>query len=176
MPKMLQGDIFVVGSDADVLVVFGHKGFAQISATWDQHAARFREAQGVHDAWSLTEPIEIGSQWIWFASDTERGDRGLTTASVVGTLARAAEWANARGYRSLMTNGCRAKNKHLANVRARLLVCASRELESDFALNIGLVSLDDVYVRNRDVIREKKEAIPTIFASIGRRGDITDSM
>jgi hypothetical protein len=147
MPRATTGDIFDCAQTTDLLLVFGHRGFATISVHCDMF---MRQHGGLRsDPWAEPQPLQFGGKWVWFASDHPAvGHRGVPVSSLCETMVRSVQWAHAHGLKSLATNGYNAQNAHNPDIRASLLLCLGRELELDYGILIEFRNLSDVFVRN----------------------------
>ncbi|MGJ7523419.1 hypothetical protein ACSFA0_23265 [Variovorax sp. LT1P1] len=160
MPELLQGNVFdhVSGPSTRLVVVFGHKGFNSMGASWIKFAQDLGPFASVNDPFEMyEEPQQVGGHWIMFVHAQGHASPALLMESLLHALA----WARDKGISTVVTNGAAAASMHiagpgekrrLADCRARWLMALCAELESLERVRWVLTSLDDVYVRNRQAL------------------------
>jgi hypothetical protein len=108
MPHFLQGDIFqtAIENQHDLAVVFGHLGFNQMGPTWRAFRDHVPVLANIRDPFNqlVGQPHPIRThQWIWFIP--EERNHGMTDSTLTDVVKEVMEWAEARGIRTVITNG-----------------------------------------------------------------------
>lgn len=158
MPKYHQGDIFEIFNDDDfeLAIVFGHTSFNFMGALWQKF-------KGDIPAWNeITDPFKsfrntpqeykVG-KWFWFVSDREKEEKvGMSDSDIETKLKEIFFWAKDNNISRIITNGAGgiySEDKYQNdNRRAVLLKNLIEKYEDELKLDVTLISLNDVFVRN----------------------------
>lgn len=157
MPTLSQGDIFQAAARVQLAIVFGHRGFNQMQQTWSTFAAMQAELRHVRDPFTELSGRAVEwspGQWLWFVSEQE--NHGMTDLQVTSALDAAFSWASQNGIASLAINGVAnidhgrntADNRRSDDMRAALLQNYAAQAEQRHGMDVELVSLNDVFIRN----------------------------
>jgi len=158
MPHLSQGDIFQAASRLQLAIVFGHIGFNEMRQRWVDFAAKQAQLSHVRDPFTELAGGAVEwapGKWLWFAEEQE--NHGMTDAQLTDTLDAALSWASQNGIASVATNGIAntdhglitADNRISDEQRALYLEDYAKQAEQKYGLAVELISLNDVFIRNR---------------------------
>jgi hypothetical protein len=159
MPKLRQGDIFSTADreDFELAIVFGHIGFNQLSITWQQFSEHIPALVGERDPFKhMKSPVQYRpGRWMWFIPSEL--NHGMSTTRLSEELGVALDWANRQGIKQIFTNGI-ADTDHVRDTqsnrmsdekRAAALLALTTRYEIQMSLSITLMSLNNIFVRER---------------------------
>jgi hypothetical protein len=159
MLTLSQGDIFAASLEieCELTIVFGHIGFNEMSGFWQDFARTQPKLAHVRDPFSEIpgRPIEFQKRrWLWFVPEGE--NHGLTNSQLASVLQEALTWALDHSLKSVITNGIAdtdhsqhtISNRSSDDARARFLIDLMSAYEREFDVTIGLISQNDIFVRN----------------------------
>jgi hypothetical protein len=160
MPAMFQGDIFSLFTPDDArtcFVVFGHFGFNPMRETWQRFLDREQKtglalSPNPFEQYATLQQLSGKGTWVKFIQSHGMSDEEIRQI-LDDTSKRSAE----QGVRTLWTNGIsneiRGRNNEINHEgddrRAEFIVRIAKEIENESGLSIRLISLNDVFVRNR---------------------------
>ena len=165
MIQTSQGDIFQAARRVELTIVFGYVGFNQISLRWRDFAEDKPSLRQIRDPFTELrgDAVEWSPEkWLWFVPAQE--NHGMTDLQLTRALDAAFAWASAKRIKSVATNGIAntdhsgdtAANRRSHEKRAAWLIDFAKAAEQKHAINIELVSLNDIFVRasNSDRLNE----------------------
>lgn len=155
MVQTSQGDIFRAAPRVELTIVFGYVGFNQISLRWRDFAEDKPSLRQIRDPFTELrgDAVEWSpGRWLWFVPAQE--NHGMTDLQLTRALDEAFEWASEKGIKSVATNGIAntdhsgdtAANRRSHEKRAAWLIDFGKAAEQNHAINIELVSLNDILV------------------------------
>ncbi len=159
MPDHKQGDILQMARDDkfDLAVVFGHCGFTLMAACWGEFRDSIPGWSTVQDPFRELAygPHEI-AEGSWMSFIRSRANHGMTDDEVTNALETSLNWAHQEGHVRVITNGIMDIDKDTDTVannashdrRAQLINQLATQYEAEFGLEITLISLNDVFIRN----------------------------
>ena len=163
MPTLKSGDIFERLQEHDLAIVFGHIGLNLMKLSWDRFKRTQRTLEHISDPFSEipNKPHRVSNgQWLWFIP--EGRNHGMTDDQLRYSLDTALSWARKEGHFSVVTNGISdtnhgtdsEANRLSDDHRVRFMVdyAKQQEASADDNLTIELVSLNDAFERNEDMI------------------------
>jgi hypothetical protein len=154
MPKLMQGNIFE--SQANLSVIFGHKGFNEMHEKWVTFKSQNPSVRHIDDPFFelANRPQKVNAhKWLWFVP--EEHNHGLTESRLKSALDAALSWAIENRITSIATNGIAntdhgmntAHNRESDDLRAKFIIKYAEDLEQQHDITVELVSLNDVFIR-----------------------------
>jgi hypothetical protein len=125
---------------------------------WVDFAAKQAQLTHVRDPFTELNGHAIEwspGKWLWFVAEQE--NHGMTDAQLTDALDSVFSWASQKGIASVATNGIAntdhgrntADNRRSDDVRAVFLEDCAKRAEQKYGLAVKLISLNDVFIRNR---------------------------
>jgi hypothetical protein len=161
MPVCMQGNIFDIALKVDLTVVFGHIAFNDLGGSWLEFSHSHPRWKHINDPFLefQQEPQAIcEGRWIWFVPDETNG--GMADEKLAEVFHDIFGWAAQSNIRRVATNGVpnidhdpdfsrASANRISEDRRARFIFDHLQRYEKDNGVKITLISLTDVFFRNR---------------------------
>lgn len=161
MPVCAQGNIFDIALKVDLTIVFGHIAFNDLGGTWLKFKQSHPQWEHINDPFLefQHEPQAIcEGRWIWFIPDETNG--GMTDEQLAEVFHDIFGWATDLKIHRVATNGVpnidhdpdfsqASANRISEDRRARFIFDNLKPYEKDKSVKVTLISLTDVFVRNR---------------------------
>lgn len=155
MVQTSRGDIFQAAQRVQLAIVFGHIGFNQMTRYWRDFVEENPSLRHIRDPFTTLHgnPVEwLPGKWLWFVPAQQ--NHGMTELQLSDALDNAFAWASEKGILSTATNGIANTdhsgepdfNRRSHEKRAAWLIGYARTAEHKYALNVELVSLNDVFL------------------------------
>jgi len=159
MTKIAQGDIFQAASRVQLVIVFGHLGFNEMRQCWEAFKRNKGQLSQIQDPFMdlAGRAVEwVPGKWLWFVPEEQ--NHGMTETQLANALDGALAWASQNSIGSVATNGIAntdhgnntADNRRSDEQRAAWLEDYARKAEQRYRMAIQLISMNDVFVRNRE--------------------------
>jgi hypothetical protein len=154
---MRQGNIFdsVYGPGPRLTIVFGYVGYNELGPSWHSFRASNPALKDIDNPFdSDVSPLQLESNaWLWFVPSG--ANKGMTDDDLLARLDAILDWAKARRFRFVVTNGIRdvdhgmdrAANRASDDRRTSMLTKYLYRRERADRMQAEVVSLSDVFLR-----------------------------
>jgi hypothetical protein len=164
---LAQGNIFEQNENFDLIIVFGHIGFNQMSVAWSEFKVKYKRISDISDPFINEMSFIQYTNNKFFCTINEKENHGIGINDLFIKLAQILDKALKNKIKSIIFNGASnidkttnsIKNRNSDNQRAKLII---NFLTVNYVVNecfekICLISLNDIYKRNEEVLLENQE-------------------